>query len=87
MARLRYIGPDKDGRMVPLSGGAIHAPRMKWIDLVAEAEANHIRPEHAQVAHQSLITHPDWEAEAPVKAARTRKKHADPAEPEQETDQ
>lgn len=83
MARLRYIGDDKDGKIVPLSGGAIECPRMKWVDLVAEAEKNHVRPEHAQVAHQSLITLPDWEAEAPKKAAKTRAANAAETEEQQ----
>lgn len=87
MARLRYVGPDKDGRSVPLSGGSILCPRMQWVDLVAEAEAAHIRREHAEIVARDLVTQDDWESETPKKAARTRAKNAanDPAEPDEET--
>ena len=93
MARLRYSGDDKDGRLVPLSGGAILCPRMKWVDLVAEAARHGIREEHAQIVATDLVTQADWESETPVKAARTRKQNAaeaettDPAVPDKETDQ
>lgn len=72
MARLRYIGEEKDGKVVPLSGGSVEFPRMKWVDIVAEAVKNHVREEHAQIAYRSLITLPDWEAEAPKLAAKTK---------------
>lgn len=96
MARIRYVGEHKDGKYVPMSGGAVLCPRMKWVDLVAEAEKAYIRVEHAEIATRSLAALPDWESEPHKKAAKTRAenaaeknddKHDDKSKPDEENDQ
>lgn len=79
MMRIRYTG-DSQGKDLALSGGCIHFPRGEWVDLTAQAEAAHVRVEHAEIAARSLGA--DWEIEAPKKSKKT-----DPAVPDEETDQ
>lgn len=81
MARIRYVGTSA-ARDVPLSGGVIVVPRMKWVDLVKEAAAAGIREEHAQIVARDLAGHPDWESEPHKKAAKTRA--ADAADDEEQ---
>lgn len=74
--RIRYVGDHKAGKYVPLSGGSILCPRMKWVDLVAEAERLHIRTEHAEIAMRDLASQDEWESEPHQKAAKTRAENA-----------
>lgn len=70
--RYRYTGPDAS-RDLPIPGGVIQFPRMKWVDPVAEAGAMNVDPRHLTVVLAGLGE--DWQAEGPVKAARTRKQN------------
>lgn len=77
--RLRYTGAD-ESRDIAVRGGLIVCPRMKWIDVTAEAEANGIAPGHAEVVARDIATQDDWQLESTVKAARTRAKNRAAAE-------
>lgn len=75
MARIRYVG-DAKAKDVPLSGGSVTCPRMKWVDLVAEAKKAHIREEHAEIVARDLVKQDDWESEPHQRAAKTRAANA-----------
>lgn len=78
--RYRYTGPDQ-GRILAVSGGGIEFPRMQWVDPVKVAIETGIDPRHLEIVLAGLGE--DWQAEGPVKAARTRRKNAEAAsEPE-----
>lgn len=71
--RYRYTGPDA-ARDLPIPGGVIRFDRMKWVDPVAAAEAMNVDPRHLDIVLANL--NDEWQAEGPVKAARTRKRKA-----------
>lgn len=71
--RYRYTGPDQS-RDLAVSGGVIPFARMQWVDPVKVAEETGIDPRHLEIVLRGLGE--DWQAEGPVKAARTRKRRA-----------
>lgn len=70
--RYRYTGDDQS-RDLAVSGGVIPFPRMQWVDPVKVAEQTGIDPRHLEIVLCGLGE--DWQAEGPVKAARTRKRN------------
>lgn len=79
--RYRYTGPD-EVRELAIPGAFIQFPRMKWVDPASAAQEAGVDPRHLEVILPNLGE--DWQAEGPVKAARTRKRNA--AEADQQAD-
>lgn len=78
MQRYRYTGPDAS-RDLAISGGVIRFPRMEWVNPEKVCEETGIDPRHLDITLAGLGE--DWQAEGPVKAARTRKQKAKAEEP------
>jgi hypothetical protein len=74
--RYRYTGPDAS-RLLALPGGFIEFPRMRWVDPHKACEDALIPVHHLEVVLPGLGE--EFEREGPVKAARTRRKHAEEA--------
>lgn len=64
--RIRYTGSD-DARDIALDGEFLAAERMTWVDVPLDVA-------------RSLLDQGGWEAEAPRKAAATRRRHASEAD-------